>query len=165
MTSRAHGFLLVIAALSLSACRQADGPVPTPTEERQQELVDVSRDLQNIATSRDPRAPQDLAEDLRKYAPESGDEPAVDELSRRAARVLPGVNLTEQVAQQLAHNLWLTISAREMSARQIETLQNDVQSLLVSVGVAEENAQQVAAQVGDVQEAVTDRQRRWYELF
>jgi hypothetical protein len=52
-----------------------------------------------------------------------------------------------------------------LSERQIETLQNDVQALLMSVGIAEENAQQVAAQVGDVQVAVTDRPRRWYELF
>ena len=58
--------------------------------------------------------------------------------------------------QRLAHNLWLSVAAREMSERQIETLQNDVQALLI-VGVAEEGAQQVAAQVGEVQSAVTLR--------
>jgi hypothetical protein len=40
-----------------------------------------------------------------------------------------------------------------------------VQSLLMSAGIAEPNAQQVAAQVGDVQRAISDRPRRWYEFF
>jgi hypothetical protein len=156
---------MVIAGLSLGACRQADGPIPAPNQTVQEELVDVTRDLQNIAASRDPQAPQDLADDLRKYAPRRDARPAVDQLSGRTASVLGGVTLTEQAAQRLAHNLWLSVAARELSERQIDMLQNDVQSLLISLGVAEQNAQQVAALVGDVQGAVTDRPRRWYELF
>jgi len=165
MRSRARYVLIVIAGLSLGACRQADGPIPAPNQNVQEELVDVTRDLQNIAASRDPQAPTDLAADLRKYAQRPDARPAVDQLSLRTASVLPGVNLPEQAAQRLAHDLWLSVAARDLSERQIETLQNDVQSLLMSVGVAEENAQQVAAQVGDVQGVVTDRPRRWYELF
>ncbi len=165
MRSRARYVLIVMAGLSLGACRQADGPVPTPSPGVQEELVDVTRDLQNIASGRDPQGPQDLAADLRKYADRPAAVPAVDELTTRTARALGGRNLAEQDAQRLAHNLWLAVEAREMSERQIETLQNDVQALLMSVGVAEEGAQQVAAQVGEVQNAVTDRPRRWYELF
>ena len=157
--------LIVIAGLSLGACRQADGPVPAPNQTRQEELVDVARDLQNIASGRDPQGPQDLAADLRKYAEGPDAVLAVDELSTRTAGALGGRNLAEQDAQRLAHNLWLAVEAREMSERQIEALQNDVQALLMSVGVAEESAQQVAAQVGEVQSTVTDRPRRWYELF
>lgn len=165
MRSRARYILVVIAGLSLGACRQADGPIPAPNKIIQEELIDVAQDLRNVASGRDPQAPKDLADDMRKYARQPSAEPAVDELSRRTAGVLAGVNLTEQAAQRLTHNLWLSAAARELSERQIETLQNDVQSLLMSVGVAEENAQQVAAQVGDVQGAVTERPRRWYELF
>jgi hypothetical protein len=40
-----------------------------------------------------------------------------------------------------------------------------MQALLESLGVSEESAQQVAAQVGEVQSSVTLRPRRWYELF
>jgi hypothetical protein len=40
-----------------------------------------------------------------------------------------------------------------------------MQSLLTSVGVPDANAQQVAAQVGEVQRAINDRPRRWYEVF
>lgn len=165
MRLRARHVLIVIAGLSVGACRQADGPIPAPNANVQEELVDVTRDLQNVASGRDPQGPQDLAADLRKYADRPAAVPAVDELSARTARVLGGRNLAEQDAQRLAHNLWLAVEAREMSERQIETLQNDVQALLMSIGVAEQSAQQVAAQVGEVQSAVSDRPRRWYELF
>jgi len=165
MRSHARYVLIVITGLSLGACRQADGPMPAPNENVQEELVDVTRDLQNVASGRDPQAPTNLADDLRKYTDGPSAKLVVDELSQRAATVLAGVNLTEQAAQRLAHNLWLSVAASELSERQVETLQNDVQSLLMAEGVAEENAQQVAAQVGDVQGAVTARPRRWYELF
>jgi hypothetical protein len=155
---------LVCVAAFVGACRQGDGPVPTPNATVQEELVDVRRDLQNAA-NRNPDAPEELAHDLRKYVIRPAATAAVDELSRRTVQVLPASKLTEQAAQQLAHNLWVTVTARELSERQVESLQNDVQSLLMSVGVTEPNAQQVAAQVGDVQRAVGDRPRRWYELF
>ena len=157
--------VLLAAAISLPACRQADGPIPTPSQTVQEELHDVGRDLQNVASGRDPEAPKDLADDLRKYAKRKTSQPAIDELSRRTASVLPGKNLPDQAAQQLAHDLWLSMMAREASEKQIEGLQNDVQSLLMSLGVAEDGAKQVAAQVGQVQSAETDRPRRWYELF
>ncbi len=165
MRSHARYVLIAIVGLSLGACRQADGPIPTPNENVQSELVDVMRDLQNVASGRDSQAPRDLADDLRKYTEEPDAMSAVDELSERTATVLAGVNLTEQAAQRLAHNLWLSVAALELSERQVETLQNDVQSLLMAEGVAEEDAQQVAARVGDVQVLVTGSPRRWYELF
>ena len=165
MRSHARYILIMIVGLSLGACRQADGPMPVPDEQIQEELVDVRRDLQNVAAGRDPQAPENLAEDLRKYTDRPNAELTVDELSQRTVTVLGGVDLSEQAAQRLAHNLWLSVAARELSGRQVETLQNDVQSLLMEEGVAEENAEQVAAQVGDVQGAVTRRPRRWYELF
>jgi len=165
MRSRARYVLVVIVGLSVGACRQADGPIPSPSQNVQEELVDVTHDLENVASARDPQAPRDLADDLRKYAHEPSNEPAVDELSLRVAKALAGINVDEQAAQRLTHMLWLSAEARELSERQIEVLQNDVQSLLISVGVAQENADLVAAQVGEVQVAVTERPRRWYELF
>ena len=158
--------LVVAAALvSLVSCRQADGSLPTPPAEIQEELKDVARDLQNIASARDPQAASDLQSDLRKYVRRKSATPAVEELARRTATAINGVNLGEQDAQRLTHNLWLVVSAVEISGRQVEGLQNDVQSLLVSVGTPQDRAEQVAAQVGQVQQAVTDRPRRWYEFF
>jgi len=157
-------FVVVAVSLSFGACRQADGPIPVPSEDVQKELDDVVRDLRNVA-AKDPQAPSDLASDLRKYAGRRTAEPTVDELTRRTVTALGGIDLPEQSAQRLAHSLWVSVAARELSERQVETLQSDVQLMLTSLGVAEANAQEVAAQVGDVQSAVGDRTRRWYELF
>ena len=139
--------------------------MPTPNQHVQEELVDVTHDLENVASARDPQAPREFADDLRQYAHDPSIEPAVDELSRRVVKALAGISLDEQAAQRLTHMLWLSAEARELSERQTEILQNDVQSLLMSVGVPQENAELVAAQVGNVQVTVTERPRRWYELF
>ena len=139
--------------------------MPGPDEQIQEELVDVRRDLQNVAAGRDPQAPENLAEDLRKYTDRPNAELTVDEIvatyrHRAWRRRSVGTGSTEAGAQSLA------LGGRPRTERTtVETLQNDVQSLLMEEGVAEENAEQVAAQVGDVQGAVTRRPRRWYELF
>jgi hypothetical protein len=73
--------------------------------------------------------------------------------------------LSEQAAQQLAHDLWLAVSAREMSERQVEALQMDLQTVLVSAGVPEANVAPVLEQVEEVQRLVTNRPKRWYEFF
>ena len=165
MRSALRYVAVVLAGLAFGACRQADGQMPAPSEDVQQELVDVVRDLQNVAAARDPQAPRDLADDLRKYASRPDAEPTVDELSRRAASAVGGLELPEQAAQRLAQSLWVSVAARELSERQIESLQNDMRLLLTSIGVTEPHAQQVASQIGEVQGAVTSRPRRWYELF
>lgn len=162
--SARYVFIAVLALLA-AGCRQADAPMPTPDEGVQEELEDVRRDLQDIASRRDQQASQALADDLRKYVVRPSAIAPVDELTRRTAAVLPGKNLSEEAAGQLAYTLWVAVTARELSERQIETLQNDVESQLVRIGVAEDDASQVAAQAGVVQGAVTDRQRRWYEMF
>jgi hypothetical protein len=156
--------LTIVAVLSGAACRQADGPVPVPDANTQEELKDVTKDLLNVV-NKDPQAPQDLTNDLNKYNDDPEERAPIDELTRRVVAVLPSAKLSEQSAQQLAQSLWVTVTARQMSERQRETLQNDMQSLLTSVGVPDANAQQVAAQVGEVQRAINDRPRRWYEVF
>jgi hypothetical protein len=165
MRSRASGLLIVTLTVFLGGCRQADGPVPAPSQTYQEELVDVARDLQNVATGRDPNGPAELADDLRKYTDKPAARPLVDELSARTVKAIAGRELPDQDAQRLAHNLWVSIYAKDLSERQIETLQNDLQAHLVSLGAGEDSAGQVAAQVSEVQSSVTLRPRRWYELF
>ena len=60
----------------------------------------------------------------------------VDELSARTVKAITGRELAEQDAQRLAHNLWVSVYAKDLSERQIETLQNDMQAHLVSLGWA-----------------------------
>jgi hypothetical protein len=156
--------VILFSALALGACRQADGPMPAANPEIQNEIHDISRDLLNVA-SRDPAGPEDLTHDLGKYPRRDDEMPAVNELSRRTVAVIAGRTFDDQMAQRIAHSLWTSIAARELSERQIETLQNEMQATLVAAGVAEPQAQQVAAQVGEVQKQVGDRPRRWYEFF
>ena len=168
MRSLACALLIATLPVALGGCRQADGPVPTPSQTHQEELVDVARDLQNVVSGRDPNGPVDLANDLRKYTDERAARPLVDELSARtvkALQALPGRELADQEAQRLAHTLWVSVYAKDLSERQIEALQNDTQALLVSLGASEESARQVAVQVGEVQSSIGERPRRWYELF
>ena len=165
MRSFVPAVLLATVTLALGGCRQADGPVPTPSQTYQEELVDVARDLQNVATGRDPNGPEDLADDLRKYTEKPAARPLVDELSARTSKAIAGRELPEQDAQRLAHNLWVSVYAKDLSEKQIETLQNDMQAHLASLGVDEDSARQVALQDGEVQGSVTLRPRRWYELF
>jgi|SoiMethySBSTD1v2_1073268.scaffolds.fasta_scaffold63348_5 hypothetical protein len=165
MRSSARVLVALTLTVLVGGCRQADGPVPTPNQTYQEELVDVARDLQNVATGRDPNGPSDLADDLRKYTEKPAARALVDELSARTAKAISGRELAEQDAQRLAHNLWVSVYAKDLSERQIETLQTDMQAHLVSLGVGEDIAQQVATQVGEVQSSVTLRPRRWYELF
>jgi hypothetical protein len=155
---------IIATAAGLGACRQADGPIPAPNATVREELVDVRRDLQNIA-GKNPTAPAEFADDIRKYARRPAAVPAIEELARRTTTVLQGKKVSDQAAERLAQSLWTSLAATEISERQVESLQNDVHSQLVAIGVSEENAQQVAAQIGEVQKAATDRPRRWYEWF
>ena len=156
--------LILLVALSVGACRQADGPIPTPNAATQNEIDDMSRDLRGIA-ARDAESQKWLADDLQKYTEDSSLYPAFNELARRTSAVVQGTKLSEQAAKQLAHDLWLAVSAREMSERQVEALQMDFQTVLVSAGVPEPNVQPVTEQVVEVQRLVTMRPRRWYEFF
>lgn len=157
--------VLVIAALSLAACRQADGPLPPATGTVPNELGDISRDLQNLASG-NPDGPKDLSDDLGHYAEGApGGPPAAAELSRRLGQALTGKNFTLAQALPLAHTCWVAVAGRQLSEKQVENLKNEMKSQLMSVGVADPQAQTVADQVGVVQQAVTGRHRRWYELL
>ena len=156
--------LIVVVSLSIAGCRQADGPMPAAEGEVPNRLVDISRDLMS-ASRGDTQAGQDLAQDLRVFVNKQEAVPAANELARRTAEVVDGKSLNDQNAERLAHHLWTVAAAREMSSRQVESLQNDLHAFLVSVGVPEDNALTVASQAGEVQRQVTTRERRWYEFF
>jgi hypothetical protein len=156
--------LIVIVSLAIAGCRQADGPMPTTEGEVPNRLVDISRDLMS-ASRGDTQARQDLAADLRVFVSKQEAVPAANELARRTSEVVDGKALNDQNAERLAHHLWTAAAAREMSQRQVESLQNDLHALLVSMGVPEDNALNVASQAGEVQRLVTTRERRWYEFY
>jgi hypothetical protein len=157
--------LIFVALFSVTACRQADGPMPDATGTVANELGDISRDLQNLATG-DPTGPKDLSEDIGHYAEgTNGGEAAAGELARRLGQALSGKSFKLAQVTPVAHSCWVTVSARQLSEKQVEDLKNQMKSDLMSLGANEQQAQSVADQVGVVQQAVTARHRRWYELL
>ena len=139
--------------------------MPESTATTPNELGDISRDLQNLATG-DPSGPKDLADDIGHYAEgTNGGETAAAELARRLGVALTGKTFKLAQAMPVAHTTWVAVAGRQMSEKQIENLQTEMKSELMTLGVSEQQAQSVADQVGVVQQAVTARHRRWYELL
>jgi hypothetical protein len=164
MKSFALYAFVAVATLTFVACRQADGPLPTPDAEEQNRLEDLKHDLLNVAGAQ-PDAAEDLSHDLRVFAWSPQAATGSDQLSARVSSVLPGTRLSDQTAAQLALSCWMAVAARQMSERQVDSLKADIENVLTSIGVTEQNARTVSAEVGKVQELVTARPRRWYEIF
>jgi hypothetical protein len=163
VTRQIYYTLIVLIALPVAACRQADGPMPEATESVANELGDISRDLQNVAYQ-NPSGPRDLIDDISHYAQgTNGGEAAAQELARRLAQALSGKMFKVAQAMPVAHTCWVTVAGRQLSQRQIESLKTEMKSDLMTLGVNEQQAQNVADQVGVVQQTVTARHRRWYE--
>ncbi len=165
-TSRSTAIAFVaLLSLGLSACRQADGPLPErSSSNRQDDIEDIGKDILNVV-GKDANGPAEMTEDLQKFAqtPEAGAK--VNELAGKLKQVLPGITLTPPEAQQLAEKLWQGISATEITGRQVEVLQDEVKVSLVNAGVPESEALATVAVLTDIQKATTKRVRRWYELF
>ena len=160
----AYAFVFA-AVLHLAACRQADGPMPETTPDTANELGDISRDLQNLASGK-PDGPQDLANDISHYADGDKDgEAAAAELARRLGEALTGKSFKLTQAMPVAHSCWVTVAARQLSEKQLDNLKNEMKQELIALVANEQQAQGVADQVGVVQQAVTARHRRWYELL
>ena len=80
--------VILAVALPLAACRQADGPMPASTAATANEIGDISRDLQNLASG-SPEGPKDLSDDIGHYAEDTnGGQAAAAELSRRLGEAL-----------------------------------------------------------------------------
>jgi predicted small lipoprotein YifL len=167
MKSLIRVLLALTMAVSLAACRQSDGPLPTPAADQEGEIRDLSRDILNIASGSDPQAPKDLADDLLRYTADKrpAANPTVMELSSQTADAVKGRAISEEAALQLARHYWIAANARELSEDQIETLGTDVQTLVQSLGAPEPLASSIGAEVRELQGFATDRTRRWYEVF
>jgi len=165
MTRQIAYAVVFAATLQLAACRQADGPLPETTPSTANELGDISRDLQNVASG-DREGPKDLSDDISHYAERpAGGREAAAELSRRLGEALKGKTFTLAQAMPVAHTTWVAVAGRQLSEKQVENLRNEMKSELMSLGVNEPQAQSVADQIGAVQQTVTARHRRWYELL
>ena len=157
---------ILILAVLLSGCRQADGAMPEATAS----VAERARRHQPGPAERGDRNPTGV----RRISPRTsattregtnGGEAAAQELARRLGQALTGKMFKLAQAMPVAHSAWVTVAARQLSEQQIENLKNEMKSELMSLGANEQQAQSVADQVGVVQQAVTARHRRWYELL
>ena len=112
-------------ACSVAACRQPDGPMPTPGQGSSNDLGDLSKDLLNV-TGRVKDSPQELTDDLVRFAQEKKVEPPAGELGRRVVDTVAGSKLTEPDAAKLARTLWVIIRATELSDRQVKSMEGEV---------------------------------------
>jgi uncharacterized protein with von Willebrand factor type A (vWA) domain len=145
----------------------ADGPMPMPSGEDLNRLDDLRRDVGNVVAGH-ADAKQDFTDDLMVFV-KPGTKPeapaAINELARLIADAAAASQIKEASLSPLLKQVWTAVAAREMSEKQVTALQADVRTTLTGLGVAEPSAQSISNQIGTVQKAVTDRTRRWYEVF
>jgi hypothetical protein len=164
MRPRILHVLLLAAAVSLAGCRQGDGEPPAKSGDVPNRLADLRRDLESV-TSGDPRASQDLADDLVVFTEEPEGMTAARALSTTLSSMLAKRSLNEDALMRLATMLWTAVAAHDLSERQVDALKDDMRGFLTSIGVSQPDANLAAGRVGDVQKAVTLRSRRWYERY
>lgn len=159
-----HLLLLVALSTPLAGCRQGDGELPLKTGDVPQRLVDLGRDIDGVVAG-DQQAVTDLTDDLLVFVEEPEGMEAVRAMSRTICPMLVNRTLSPDTVSRLATLLWTTVGAREFSERQVDALENDMRELLLSIGVSQQDANLAAGWVGNVQQAVTERNRRWYERY
>jgi hypothetical protein len=166
MSFRLLAALSVVACVA-AGCRMADGPMPMPGTEDLNRLDDLRRDVGNVVAGH-AEAKQDLADDLMVFV-KAGAKPeasaAINELARLVADAAAAAQLKEASLAPLLKQVWTAVVARELSEKQVTALQADVKTTLSGLGIADPAAQSISNQIGTVQKAVTDRTRRWYEVF
>ena len=89
-------------------------------------------------------------------------------MKQLAAQIVEAVVATkpsESAVAPLLEHVYVAIAARELSEGQVKTLEGNVQAAASRFGVDDVKARALGAQVGIVQQAVTARHRRWYEVF
>jgi hypothetical protein len=151
----------VVVLVFAVACSQSDGPLPVAQGDTPNRLQDLAKDLQNIVNG-DREAPKDLADDLTVFVDKPA-EPATRDLAQRTAMALQKTRLPDAQAQQLANQLWVAVTATQISGPQRRTLQDDTKKQLTTIGASDQNATSVAAAIDNVQKVVNTRKRRWYE--
>lgn len=161
--------VVLCACLAVTvSCRMADGPLPDVKEnDVSNRLGDLARDLGNVAAGHD-EARLDFMEDLFvlvdfEDAPAS--EAPIRALGEQVMDAMVSTKSSEAAVVPLLEKVWLTLTARQLSNNQVQALQADVQGAATQLGVDDVKARALAAQVGIVQQAVTERHRRWYEVF
>jgi hypothetical protein len=157
-----------MSALLVGSCRMADGPVPDPKEgETANRIGDMSRDLGNVAAGH-AQARQDFLDGLMQFV-DVGDKPdavePVKELGNQLMSAFAASKAPDRAIVPLLEQVVIGLAATSLSEKQVEQVRDGVRKAATDLGVDDVKARALAAQIEIVQHAVTDRHRRWYELF
>ena len=156
--------LVVVAALGAGGCKQGDGPVPAKITAVPNRLGDLQRDLAAVVGG-EQQAIQDLTDDLLVFTDEPEGKTATKALAMTVCSMLVKRSVNDEAQTKIVNLLWTSVASRELSARQVDALKDDMRNTLLAVGVTQPDANLAAGRVGDVQNAVTLRTRRWYERY
>jgi hypothetical protein len=156
--------LVLVVAVSAGGCKQGDGSFPVKTGDVPNRLSDLKRDLEAVVGG-DQTATKDLADDLAVFADTEEGRAAVSALSNTISPVLVKRTLTDEAMTRIVTVMWTASAARDLSERQVDGLKDEMRTVLTSAGVSQADANLVAGRLGDVQNAVTLRTRRWYERY
>lgn len=156
--------LVLVTALGAVACKQGDGQLPAKTNEVPNRLGDLKRDLEAIIGG-EQQAVEDLADDLLVFTDEPEGRNATKALAVTVSSMLVNRKITEETQTKVVDLMWTAVAARELSERQVDALKDDMRNTLLAAGVTQPDANLAAGRVGDVQNAVTLRTRRWYERY
>ncbi len=160
--------VMCVCLLGTASCRMADGPIPdAKAEDAPNQVGDLARDFGNVAAGHE-EARQDFMEDLMVHvdledAP--GAEAPVKVLGQQVLELAASNKVSEAAVVPLLEHVYVALRGRELSENQVKSLQEGVQGAATQLGVDDVKARALAAQVGIVQQAVTERHRRWYEVF
>jgi hypothetical protein len=155
---------IVAMVLVISGCRQADGDMPAPTGEQPNKISDIGRDLQNVAGGA-ADAERDLQDDLDGLDSRSKPEPLVRDLSLSLASALKGKSVSEAQAQNMAKTLFVVVTGRDLSSRQIERTSSELRTAVMNAGADGAAADKAAAAASTLSAQITQNRRRWYHVF
>jgi hypothetical protein len=156
--------LVLVAALCAGACKQGDGQLPAKNNDVPNRLGDLKRDLASVVGG-EQQAIQDLTDDLLVFTDEPEGQTATKALAMTVCSVLVKRQVNDETQTKIVNLLWTAVAARELSERQVDGLKDEMRNTLLAVGVTQPDANLAAGRVGDVQNAVTLRTRRWYERY
>ena len=164
MTFRRLAFVALLSAACVAGCRQPDGAWPAESGDTPNRLHDLQRDLENVAGG-DADAPKEFSDDMAAFAEKPEGAAAARHLADGITTTLRKRNASEDTCKQLASILWKAVAARQISARQADSLKDDLRGVLTSIGVAQADANAVAERIDQTQKAVNVRPRKWYERY
>ena len=161
---RRAGAGVLVVVVGLAGCRQPDGDIPSPTDDQENQIGDIARDLQNVAAGR-AEGPSELYDDLYNLTDPAPPRNLLDTVAETLETALAGTSPSDAAARQVADALFIVHRVRELSERQIEELGTELQLALLAAGADEDRALAAAAAAREFQTAMTVNRRRWYQLF